>query len=91
MRDAKNKVKNMFAQMGNPPAANQAAGVLDVPHAKALRRSKSEPMTQLNLRVPSSAKRRVRVLAARDNVSLSELILRALELYEERFGRAPDL
>lgn len=91
MKDAEKKVKTMFSRLGNPPAADQAVGVLDVPHTTALRRAKTEPMTQLNLRVPTSAKRRVRVMAARDNISLSDLVLRALELYEERFGRAPDL
>ncbi len=74
-----------------PPTAQQAVGVLQVPHTAPAGAAKSEPMVQLNLRVPKSAKRRVRMLSARDNLSLSDLMLQALNLYEEKFGRAPDL
>lgn len=90
MNDARKKVKSMFAQLGLPPAASLTVGNLEVPHAAPKGRAKSEPSAQLNLRVPASAKRRVKVLAARDNITASEVVLRALELYEEKHGRAPE-
>ena len=90
MSDARKKVKSMFGMLGTPPAAELAVGNLDVPHAVPANRKKAEPSAQLNLRVPASAKRRVKVLAARDNITASEVVLRALELYEERHGRAPE-
>ena len=91
MSDARKKVKSMFEALAEPPSPAQAVGNLEIPHVSAGRRAKTEPMTQLNLRVPVSVKRKVRVLAARDSVSLSEVILRAVALYEERHGSAPDL
>ena len=89
MSDSRKIVKSMFG-LGSPPPANMTVGNLEVPHAAPVARTKSEPSTQLNLRVPVSAKRRLKVLAARDNVTASELVLRALELYEEKYGRAPE-
>ena len=91
MSDAKKKVKDMFSGFGAPPAPEDAVGNLQIPHMTPDKKVKAEPTTQLNLRVPQSTKRRVRVLAARDNISLSELMVRALALYEEHYGRAPDL
>ena len=91
MSDAKKKVKDMFSGFGAPPAPEDAVGNLQIPHMTPDKKVKVEPTTQLNLRVPQSTKRRVRVLAARDNISLSELMVRALALYEEHYGRAPDL
>ena len=35
--------------------------------------------------------RRVRVLATRDDISLSEVIIRAVALYEREHGAAPEL
>ena len=89
MNGAAKKAKRVFSGLGNPPAAEEAVRVLEVPHT-ALPRP-SEPMVQLNCRVPASTKRRVRLLAARDNASLSELIARAIDAYEERYGSAPDV
>ena len=88
--DAKKTVKQMFAALGSPPSPENAVGNLQIPQTGS-RRIKAEPMTQLNLRVPESAKRRVRLLAARDNLSLSEVVLKALDLYEDRHGRAPEV
>ncbi len=91
MTNAKKKVQAMFADFGAPPSANDVVGNLQIPHTAPVRKIKSEPTTQLNLRVPESIKRRVRVLAARDNLSLSDLVLKAIALYEERHGSAPNI
>ena len=91
MSDAQKKVKRMFGMFGAPPSPDEVVGNLQIPHKAPVGRAKGEPTTQLNLRVPVSTKRRIRVLAARDSISLSEVVLRSLELYEERYGRAPEL
>ena len=87
--DAKKKVKRMFASLGTPPLPQATVGSLLLRAPQA--REKSDRTEQLNLRVPVSVKKRVRLLAARDNLSLSDLVLRALELYEEHHGRAPEV
>ena len=91
MSDAKKKVQAMFASIGTPPLLSEVVGNLDVRRLGPGRPPKPEPSVQLNLRVPVAVKRRVRVLAARDNISLSEVIVRAIALYEERHGSAPTL
>jgi len=83
-------VKKMFGALGAPPKPEAAGDTLSLPAGQAAR-EKSDRTEQLNLRVPLSLKRRVRLLAARDNISLSEVVIRAIDLYEERHGRAPDL
>ena len=90
MSDARKKVKSMFEQMGQPPTADMVVGNLEIVDASPGGRTKTEPSTQLNLRVPVSAKRRVKLLAARDNVTAAEVVMRALELYEEKHGGLPE-
>ena len=89
--EAAKMVKKMFAALGPPPAPDEVVGNLDVPTPVAPERQPAEPTVQLNLRVPASTKRRVRLLAARDTISLSELVTRAIDLYEEKYGRAPEI
>lgn len=48
-------------------------------------------MAQLNLRVPLDTKNRVRLLAARDRVEMSQLVIEAVTLYEVKYGAAPKL
>lgn len=91
MTDAKKKVQSMFASIGTPPLPSEVVGNLVIERQGPGRPRKSEPTAQLNLRVPVTVKRKVRVLATRDNISLSEVIVRAVALYEERHGSAPDL
>ena len=91
MSDAKKKVQSMFASIGSPPTPSEVVGNLVVERQGPGRPRNSEPSAQLNLRVPMSVKRRVRVLATRDNISLSEVVVRAIALYEERHGSAPNL
>lgn len=85
------KVKKMFKGFGRPPGADEVLGTLDIEEARPVGRPRGEPTVQLNLRVPPTLKRRVRVLATRDCISLSEVIVRAVALYEEKHGAAPEL
>lgn len=87
--DAAKKVKQLF-KLGRVPTPAETVGSLTVP-ARSLRREKAEPSVQLNLRVPASTKKRVRILAARDNLTLSEVVMRAIDLYEDTHGKAPEL
>jgi hypothetical protein len=69
-------------------------GNLSVPAAapaRGGRKRKAEKMAQLNLRVPEEVKDRVRILAARDRREMSDIVIEAIGLYEERFGAAPKL
>ena len=52
MSDARKKVKSMFERMGEPPSADMVVGNLEIAHATPNGRTKTEPSTQLNLRVP---------------------------------------
>lgn len=87
---AENEAKallDLFRKQATPPKKSETKGLL----TKSEGGTKSENTTQLNVRVTEETKRRARLLAARDDISLSELIQTALELYEERHGRAPDV
>ena len=48
-------------------------------------------MAQLNLRVPEEVKDRVRILAARDRIEMSEIVIEGIALYEAKYGAAPKL
>jgi hypothetical protein len=48
-------------------------------------------MAQLNLRVPEEIKDRVRILAARDRIEMSQVVIEAIALYEAKYGPAPKL
>lgn len=87
--EAARKVQRMFRNLGPPPPPEGAGGNLALP--ARLLAERSDRTEQLNLRVPPSTKKRVRLLATRDDISLSELIIRAVALYEEKHGAAPEL
>ncbi len=89
MNDAKKAVQRMFS-LGKPPRADEVVGNLQRV-APAEPESPSEPMVQVNVRLPARLKKRVRLMAARDGISISELMHRAIALYEEKTGAAPDL
>lgn len=92
MSDAAKFVKNMFApsKLGKAPSPEEALRNLQVLSAQAPAEP-SEPMVQVNVRVPASKKKKLRLLAARDGKGLADVLLDALDLYEERHGRAPDV
>lgn len=50
-------------------------------------RAEAEVLVQLNFKIPSSLKRRIKLLAARDSISLLTLLNRMLTLYEGKHGR----
>ena len=85
--NAVKKLQEKFSKLGSPPAPADVVGNLDraEPAAKT-----TEPTVQLNVRVAPKLKTRIRLLAARDNISLSEVIVRAVALYEEKNGSAPE-
>lgn len=89
--DAVQKVKRMFAGLGQPPRPSEAPGNLKKEARKQVGRPRGEPTVQLNLRVPPEVKRRVRILATRDKLSLSDVVMRALDLYEAKHGKAPEI
>ncbi len=90
-KDAVRKVKKMFAGFGKAPSPDEVVGNLQLDAVRPVGRPRGEPTVQLNLRVPPALKQRVRVLAARDNVSLSDIVVRAIALYEEKHGAVPEL
>lgn len=92
MSDASKFVKNMFSssKLGKAPSPEEALRNLRVP-ANQAPVEPTEPMVQVNVRVPASKKKRLRLLAARDGKGLADVLLEALDLYEERHGRAPDV
>jgi hypothetical protein len=76
------------------PAASEAPGHFFCRRLlppKAGRPRKAEKMAQLNLRVPGEIKDRVRILAARDRIEMSQVVIEAIALYEARYGAAPKL
>jgi hypothetical protein len=87
--EAAKKVRHMFHGIGMPPSPDAAQGNLELPAATS--REKAEPGEQLNARVRVGTKRRVRILATRDNIKVGEVVERAIALYEEKYGRAPEL
>ena len=91
--DTARRLREKF-RLGTPPAATDTKGNLTAPGATARRggrKRKAEHMTQLNLRVPEEVKARVRILAARDRIEMADVVMEAIELYEEKYGAAPKL
>lgn len=86
--NAAKAMKGMVAELGKPPRPEEIVGTLQSDEPKVSMQRAEEASVQLNLRVPASVKHRVRVLAARDDLTLSELVTRALDLYEQQYGKA---
>ena len=81
-------------RFGTPPSADETRGNLTTPEASVRRggrKRKAEHMAQLNLRVPEEVKTRVRILAARDRIEMADVVMEAIDLYEEKYGAAPTL
>jgi hypothetical protein len=49
-----------------------------------------EPLVQFNVKVRASVKKRVKQLAARDDIKLEALLARMVDLYEKEYGALPD-
>ena len=73
-------------KIGQPPALNETRGTLKRP--EPLRGPGGEgDLTQLNFKIPQSTKKRIKQLAARDNITLLVMLDRMLELYEKEYGK----
>ena len=92
-RVKKLKLKEKFSGLGAPPAPDEIKGTLSdaLIRGRPGRKRKAEKMAQLNLRVPEELKYRLRILATRDRREMSDIVIEAIALYEERFGAAPSL
>jgi predicted DNA-binding protein len=88
-KNAAQKLREKFG-FGSPPTRGEVKGNLGEALAKARpgRKRKAEKMAQLNLRVPEELKHRVRILATRDRREMSEIVIEAITLYEDRYGAA---
>ena len=89
--DTARRLREKF-RLGAPPSAGEATGNLPAPKPRrGGRKRKAEHMAQLNLRVPEEVKARVRILAARDRIEMADVVMEAIELYEQKYGAAPKL
>ena len=88
--DAARRVREKF-RLGRPPGVDGAKMLFDAIPGRPGRKRKAEKMAQLNLRVPQAVKDRVRILAARDRIEMSEVIMEGIQLYEAKYGVAPTL
>jgi len=73
-------------EIGEPPVAEEARGPQPKPGV-----SPHEQVVQLNLRVGASTKKRMKHLAARDDINLATLLTRMVDLYEKQHGALPDM
>jgi predicted DNA-binding protein len=90
--DAAQILKERF-RLGSPPMRDEVKGTLsdDLAKRRPGRKRKAEKMAQLNLRVPEELKYRLRILATRDRREMSDIVIEAITLYEDRYGAAPVL
>jgi hypothetical protein len=49
-----------------------------------------DPVVQFNVKINASVKKRVKQLAARDDLQLGTLVARMVDLYEKEYGALPD-
>lgn len=75
-------MKALVSSLGRPPTPDEVVGTLasslDLPSTPD-----AEKSVQLNLRVSLAVKQKVRMLAARDGITNSEVVTRALEKYDD--------
>lgn len=69
-------------QIADPPAPNKR-----VPQATI--RAERSALVQFNVKVTASVKKRVKQLAARDEITLTLLVARMVDLYEREYGALP--
>ena len=72
-------------QIGEPPGPKEGRGT------KSETVARHEQVVQLNLRVGASTKKRMKHLAARDDINLATLLTRMVDLYEKQHGALPDI
>jgi hypothetical protein len=87
-RTAINQLKNMWSRVGlnDIPKLEETVDVL-APSGRSQVRKKSDRTAQMNLRIRHEEKRRVALIAVRENVSINEIFSRMLALYEREHGK----
>jgi hypothetical protein len=71
-------------QIGEPPAPASQVG------ARPLESADRDPLVQFNVKVNASVKKRLKQLAARDDIKLTTLVARMVDLYEREHGALPN-
>jgi hypothetical protein len=71
-------------QIGEPPAPATHVG------ARPIESADRDPLVQFNVKVSASVKKRLKQLAARDEIKLSDLVARMVDCYEKEHGALPD-
>ena len=69
-------------QIGEPPAPNERTPQTTISTGR-------DALVQFNVKVSPSVKRRVKQLAARDEITLTLLVARMVDLYEKEYGALP--
>jgi len=73
-------------KLGEPPLPNETRGSLVRLEPIPGYGGGADGLTQLNFKIPQSVKRRIKQLAARDNVTLLTMLHQMLDLYEKEHG-----
>jgi hypothetical protein len=71
-------------QIGEPPAPASHVG------ARPRESADRDPLVQFNVKVNASVKKRIKQLAARDDIKLTTLVARMVDLYEREHGALPN-
>jgi hypothetical protein len=71
-------------QIGEPPAP-------DAPASHPAGAADRDRLVQFNVKVSPSVKKRLKQLAARDDIKLTTLVARMVDLYEREHGALPDI
>ena len=69
-------------QIGEPPAP-------DMNVAQGTVRTGRDALVQFNVKVSAPVKKRIKQLAARDEITLTTLVARMVDLYEKEYGALP--
>jgi hypothetical protein len=69
-------------QIGDPPAADRRVQQAAIGAGR-------DALVQFNVKVTPSVKKRVKQLAARDEITLTLLVARMVDLYEKEYGALP--
>jgi hypothetical protein len=69
-------------QIGEPPAADSRVQAADA--------ADRDGLVQFNVKVSPSVKKRLKQLAARDDIKLTTLVARMVDLYEKEYGTLSD-
>jgi hypothetical protein len=82
---AMRRLKTVWGKAGldQIPSPDEITGTMHAPGP----RTKSARTARIDLRVTPEEKRRLELIAVRENVSLNELFARMLTLYEREHGR----